>query len=82
MIIVELLDENTDQITTLLENYQLATHISKSGIMTIEVNTNNHNLNHLISELHSTLSNINDIKIELPDIEYVLNKVYSGGLNV
>lgn len=81
MIIVELLDENTDQLTTLLENYQLTTHLSKSGIMTIEVNTNNHNLNHLISELHNTLPNINDVKIELPDIEYVLNKVYSGGLN-
>ena len=81
MVTVELLDEDTEQLNTLIESHQFGTHISKSGVITIEVNTSSHDLNGLLSELHSIMPNLSDVKIELPDIEYVLTEVYGGGLN-
>lgn len=80
MVTVELLNKDVDKLNILIDNYQLVTHKNKSGIITIEVNTNNHDLNSLVSELYY-IDNIADVKIELPDIEYVLNKIYSGDLD-
>lgn len=80
LVNVTLLDDSLDELNTILQRFKLISHQNKTGVIMMEVNTERCNLNLLLSELHG-ISNLVEANIELPDIEFILAKVYSGDLD-
>lgn len=80
LINVTFLDDSLEELENILQHFNLTAQKNKSGMIILEVNTKNCDLNRFLSELYG-INNLAEVKVELPDIEFVLNKVYSGDLD-